>query len=314
MANHTLKNRLLLWLRIDLRAPKTAPSNVRTALCGVVAALLSLGVNALLVKLGETWESSLHHFSHFRFVEYSILTVVGVAVASVAWSVTNRSTQSPRWLFFRMAIVVVVLAWIPDLWLLARHEPVRGVAILALMHVAVALLTYNILVYGAPSTNSENNNWEPPHNEVIALTHEGTTWSLSRTAWMSMVITVSVEFLCGLAEIALVPYDRPNGWIVHQGEAAALIHTTLGVPLGVGALAIYTLVSPLKRLERIGAVMGLWGVGVAGLGGMFTYFHSLRLWGMVLMFFGAGVAFFGYLIPILDQATEKTSRDATTPS
>lgn len=314
MVRHTRKNRLLRWLRIDVRAPATAPSFARVALWGLLAVFLSLVVNALLVKLGETWEPSLHHFSHFRFVDYSILTFVGVGAACVAWSVTIRSTQSPRWLFFRMAIVVVVLAWLPDLWLLARHEPVRGVAILALMHVAVALLTYNLLVRGAPSTNSPDNNSQLQRDEVVELVPGDIAWSLSRTVWMSMVITVSVEFLCGLAEIALVPYDRPNGWIVHQGEAVALIHTTLGVPLGLGALVIYTMASPTKRLERIGAVMGLWGVGVAGLGGMFTYFHSLRLWGMVLMFFGAGVAFFGYLIPILDQATEKTPRDAATSS
>ena len=45
-----------------------------------------------------------------------------------------------------MTLVLLV----PDLWLLMNGSPVRAVAVLAAMHLAIAVVTYNCLVRMAP--------------------------------------------------------------------------------------------------------------------------------------------------------------------
>jgi hypothetical protein len=61
-----------------------------------------------------------------------------------------RVSWSPRWLFFRLAILVTLVLWLPDLYILAKGQPPRAVAVLMVMHVAIALVTYNCLVRIAP--------------------------------------------------------------------------------------------------------------------------------------------------------------------
>ncbi len=61
--------------------------------------------------------------------------------------IVTRISSEPRWLFFRMAIAVTLVLWLPDLYILYRGEPGRAVAVLALMHLAIALVTYNCLVH-----------------------------------------------------------------------------------------------------------------------------------------------------------------------
>jgi hypothetical protein len=39
---------------------------------------------------------------------------------------------------------------LPDLYILHMGEPAKGVAVLMVMHVAIALVTYNLLVHLAP--------------------------------------------------------------------------------------------------------------------------------------------------------------------
>jgi hypothetical protein len=60
-------------------------------------------------------------------------------------------SSAPRWLFFRLAILVTLVLWLPDLYILYRGEPPGAVAVLMLMHLAIALITYNLLVHMAPA-------------------------------------------------------------------------------------------------------------------------------------------------------------------
>jgi hypothetical protein len=53
------------------------------------------------------------------------------------------------WLFFRLAILVTLVLLLPDLWLLAKGQPTRAVIVLMVMHVGIALATYNLLVHVA---------------------------------------------------------------------------------------------------------------------------------------------------------------------
>ena len=62
----------------------------------------------------------------------------------------TRISSAPRWLFFRLAILVTLVLLLPDLYILHVGEPAKGVAVLMLMHVSIALVTYNLLVHIAP--------------------------------------------------------------------------------------------------------------------------------------------------------------------
>jgi hypothetical protein len=90
-------------------------------------------------------------YVHFRFCDYAKLTVIGVIIACAAWPVVTRLTSAPRWLFVRLAILVTLVLWLPDLYILYRGQPPRAIAVLMLMHLAIALVTYNLLVHVAPA-------------------------------------------------------------------------------------------------------------------------------------------------------------------
>jgi hypothetical protein len=110
----------------------------------------SLGVDALLVVIGTAVFASTKGYVHFRFSDYSKLTVIGVIIACAGWPIVTRISSDPRWLFFRLAILVTLVLWLPDIWLLLRSQPPRAVAVLMVMHLAIALVTYNCLVRLAP--------------------------------------------------------------------------------------------------------------------------------------------------------------------
>lgn len=95
------------------------------------------------------WPST-RGYVHFAFYDYATLTVIGVLIASAAWPITTRITSVPRWMFFRMAVAVTLVLWLPDMYLLHVGSPGRAVAVLMVMHVAIALITYNTLVHVAP--------------------------------------------------------------------------------------------------------------------------------------------------------------------
>ena len=92
---------------------------------------------------------------HFRPSDYGKLTIIGVIIACAAWPVVTRISSAPRWLFFRLAILVTLVLLLPDLYLLYRNQPVEAVSILMSMHLAIGLVTYNALVRIAPPRRRE---------------------------------------------------------------------------------------------------------------------------------------------------------------
>jgi hypothetical protein len=82
-------------------------------------------------------------------------------------------------------------------------------------------------------------------------------------------------------------------------------HAVLGGLLTIGALAILTRVLGGSKFARLGAQIGLGGLVLGAGGGMLTVSHSWRLTGVGLMFVGALVAFFGYVIPLADVAAKE---------
>ena len=75
-----------------------------------------------------------------------------MVVACIAWPIVTWISSSPRWLFFRLAILVTLFLWLPDLYILYKGQPAKAVAVLMVMHLAIAVVTYNSLVHVAPDT------------------------------------------------------------------------------------------------------------------------------------------------------------------
>jgi hypothetical protein len=147
----TLLDRLLAVFHIDFVPPPEQPAWWRVALATAVSLVGSLAADALLVVIGTRVFPSTKGYVHFQFRDYARLTVIGVVVACIAWPIVTRISSTPRWLFFRMAIVVTFVLFVPDFWILAHGAPGRAVAVLLCLHVAIALVTYNALVRIAPT-------------------------------------------------------------------------------------------------------------------------------------------------------------------
>jgi hypothetical protein len=62
----------------------------------------------------------------------------------------TRISSAPRWLFFRLAIVVTLVLFLPDFYILKQGQPAKAVVVLLCMHIAIAVVTYNALVRLAP--------------------------------------------------------------------------------------------------------------------------------------------------------------------
>ncbi len=113
----------------------------------VVSVIGSLAADAILVAIGTAIFPSTKGYVHFQFSDYAKLTIIGVVIACLAWPVVTRISSAPRWLFFRLAILVTFVLWLPDLYILYKGAPGRAVAVLMLMHLAIALITYHSLVH-----------------------------------------------------------------------------------------------------------------------------------------------------------------------
>ncbi len=136
--------------RLDLSPSHRPPSTARVLVATVISIVGSLVADALLVVVGEGIFPGTNGYVHFQFSDYAKLTVTGVIIACVAWPVVARLSSAPRWLFFRLAVLVTLLLWLPDLYILHQGQSARAVAVLMVMHLAIALVTYNALVRTAP--------------------------------------------------------------------------------------------------------------------------------------------------------------------
>jgi Family of unknown function (DUF6069) len=142
--------RALAWARIDLSPVHRPPAWWRVALATVLSLAGSLAADALLVFIGTRLFPSTKGYVHFQFHDYAKLTVIGVLIACAAWPVVARISSAPRWLFFRLAIAVTLVLLLPDVYIWHQGQPVQAVVVLMTMHLAIALVTYNLLVHLAP--------------------------------------------------------------------------------------------------------------------------------------------------------------------
>ncbi|KHL01188.1 hypothetical protein [Sinomonas humi] len=141
-------------LGLDFPAGGHQPSAVRWIAATIVAVVGSVAACAALAALGVAMFPATAGYEHFRFADYTKLTVIGVVLACVAWPiVTWFSTRA--WKPFLVLTVLVTLGGLaPDAWILYKGQPADAVGVLVLMHIALALVTYPALVLIAPQRKS----------------------------------------------------------------------------------------------------------------------------------------------------------------
>jgi len=142
--------RMASLARLEFLPEHRQPSAARVLLAAVAAILGSLIADAIVVVIGQAVFPATKGYVHVQFSDYSRLTVIGVVIAAAAWPIVTRITWAPRWLFFRLAILVTLVLWLPDLYILHRGQPTEAVAVLMVMHLAIGVVTYNLLVRAAP--------------------------------------------------------------------------------------------------------------------------------------------------------------------
>jgi hypothetical protein len=215
-----------------------------------------------------------------------------------------------------MAVLVTLVLWVPDLWILVHGQPPAAVAVLVVMHLAVALCTYNLLVHLAPVGLSAGTadpvpeaGGPAPGTAVAGPDRRGTSPHRVRWAGLAMGGLVGLELVLGLGTLVLVPYDRPLAWIPAQGQAVYVAHAVIGALLGLGAVTLLLGARTAARIARLGSVVGLAGVMAAAAGGLASVDHPTRLLGVGLMLVGTMVAGFGYLMMVVEVTPRDPSAD-----
>src|SRR5580700_6023653 len=128
--------RVMAWARIELPPSHRPPQWWRVALATVLSIVVSLGADAALVAVGTRLFPATRGYVHFGFGDYAKLTVIGIVVAGAAWPVVARVSSAPRWLFFRLAIAVTLVLFLPDAYIWHQGQPADAVVVLMTMHVA----------------------------------------------------------------------------------------------------------------------------------------------------------------------------------
>lgn len=137
-------------LRLDLPRGSAQPAALRWILATVIAVAGSLFACFVLALAATALDPSLAGYGHFQFSDYGKLTIIGVVGACVGWPIVTWFTTSARRLYLWCAIAVTVVSLAPDVWILHLGQPPAGVATLIVMHFALAVITYPVMVFVAP--------------------------------------------------------------------------------------------------------------------------------------------------------------------
>lgn len=135
---------------VDSAPEHQQPSAFQVIIATLASIIGSLLADMVIIALSEALMPDMKGYEHFQFLDYSSFTVVGVVFACMAWPVVTRVSSAPRRLFFRLAILVTLVLLLPDLYIWVRGESGEGVGALVVMHLAIAVVTYEALVRLAP--------------------------------------------------------------------------------------------------------------------------------------------------------------------
>jgi hypothetical protein len=144
-------DRIMALAHLQRHPDHRPPLIWRVVVATVLAIVLCLAADAGLVALGTRIFPATRGYVHFQFGDYARLTVVGIVIAGAAWPVVARVSSAPRWLFVRLAVVVSAVLLLPDFYIWHQGQPIRAVAVLMCMHIAIGVITYTSLVRVAPT-------------------------------------------------------------------------------------------------------------------------------------------------------------------
>jgi hypothetical protein len=297
-AHAGLFDRVLVAWHIDLSPAGRPPALGLVAVAACVSIALSIAADAGVVRATNALFPETTGFSHFRIADYATLTSIGIVVACLAWPIVSSLSSTPRWLFLRLATGVTVVLWVPDFYLIAKGESPRAVLALMVMHLLIALITYNSLVRIAPLRGLIEQ--AVPGTETAPSQPLSASPLSGHLVWVSMTVAVSIEFAIGVIALLVVPFSRPDGWIPDRSKAVYLVHAGFGVLLLLAACGVLVATARMDRRTKLAALGGLAGIVVGAAGGLLAVAHAVRLVGLALMFVGTGIAFFGYLVPLVE--------------
>jgi hypothetical protein len=137
-------------LRLDLPRGTAQPAVWRWALATIAAVAASLVACFGLASAAILLSPQLATYEHFQFADYSKLTVLGVVAACVGWPVVAWFSSHGRRLYLWLGVLATVVGLAPDVWILHLGQPVAGVVTLAIMHVALGVITVAAMVLLSP--------------------------------------------------------------------------------------------------------------------------------------------------------------------
>lgn len=118
--------------------------------------LLALGISVL----GNTFVGALgavafgvspEAFPPFQWLRYTIFTLVSVLGAMGVFYLVAKTTKRPIRLYLIVALVVLLVSFIPNFVLMASGAPVGPVIILMVMHVITAAAVVGLIYRYAPA-------------------------------------------------------------------------------------------------------------------------------------------------------------------
>ena len=146
MARPTLLTRPLAAVHLDFAPTRRQPGPGRVALATALALAGSLLADVVIVAIGKAAFPATKNYDHFQFSDYATLTIIGVLIAALGWPIITRVSSEPKWIYSRLAVLVTLVLLLPDVWLLHKDQPAKAVAVLMVMHLAIAVVTYFAVV------------------------------------------------------------------------------------------------------------------------------------------------------------------------
>ncbi len=221
-------------------------------------------------------------FSHRAFVLHLEVLIVAPGCAVAGWWQATRALAGNglSW-FYSVEWPVFALLAIWGWWYLIHEDP----------EVYAARRWFRRSDDGSPISTATH------IDTVVQLTVRKTIANLARV----LLAIVALEVALGVGAIALLPLRRPTGWLPSEQRGIYVAHAALGVPLVIGAFVLLARTIRATRISRLTGWIGMSGVVVAGLGGLLTVSHPLRIFGMAVMLIGAMLAGFGYVLPSIEK-------------
>lgn len=129
------------------RRTGTPPSLATIATRGLVVTGFSVIANAVVLVVAGDLLDVAPGFDPISWTPVVLLTVLGAIAATAVYGAITRLSANHDQLFTRLAAVVLVLSFVPDV-LLLQFDPaatIPGVLVLMIMHVTVAAIAVGTL-------------------------------------------------------------------------------------------------------------------------------------------------------------------------